>query len=889
MKKNLAILIGMLLLLSIANSGLTAPDQPNTPSPTGHALIPPIQARNQQQALGPQPGFYETSEYMIGSTAVGVVFIESNGAIDTDTETWTTTEENQVISEIGQALTWWAAQNTNAGISFTYDIHTQVACSYEPIIHPTGGTDNTYEKLWVSETLGNLGYTTGDWMDRTFSYNNALRTSKGTDWGFTVFVVDSSADADGLFSDGWSAYAYIGGPFVVMTYDNGLWGISRMDQVMAHETGHIFWATEEYNSLTEYSGYLGASDSDGSGGLMDTNTLFLSSGTQKQVGWQDTDTDSIHDIVDTEPTTTLDAYSPDPTRNTHITYYGNTTITPYPNNNPQPWATGNDVSINTITNTQYNVDGNYYVSATPVDGTFDSHTEAYSFTIPNIPLGLHTFTSRGINSVGNTDSTPASDTLTVIANQAPTNPTQPTGPSTGSVGFDYTFTTSSTDPENDDIRIGWDWNGDQIIDDLTDWNSSGAQISFTHNWTTPGTYMVSAIAVDNYSIAYSGWSTPHQIIIQHNQPPNTPNAPDGPTTGAISTNYMFTAGTTDPESDDIYYWFEWGDSTNSGWVGPYTSGVTASALHSWSSTGTYSVSVKAKDALDQETPFSPIHSITITSNQAPSTPSTPDGPTEGAIDTTYTFTTSSTDPESDDISYWFDWGDGTDSGWVGPYSSGATASATHSWSAGGIYQIKAKAKDANDVETSWSNNHAIYIDDNQAPNTPSRPDGETNGKKGTAYTYTTSSTDPDSDQLYYQWQWGDGSTSQWLGPYDSGEEASATYTWTAKGDYSIKVKCKDTNDLESDWSDPLPITMPRNSPPMPTNLILIFGNGVLVEHGVDDYVDIEITGTVYTYSPPLLFDTYQAGEFIRLYEPRGLFLPGLPLCIGKCSDIAIIG
>lgn len=48
----------------------------------------------------PPPGYYETSEYLIGSVAVGIVFLESDGAIDPSTEDWTTAGESSVISEI---------------------------------------------------------------------------------------------------------------------------------------------------------------------------------------------------------------------------------------------------------------------------------------------------------------------------------------------------------------------------------------------------------------------------------------------------------------------------------------------------------------------------------------------------------------------------------------------------------------------------------------------------------------------------------------------------------------------------------------------------------------------------------------------------------------------
>ncbi len=97
---------------------------------------------------------------------------------------------------------------------------------------------------------------------------------------------------------------------------------------------------------------------------------------------------------------------------------------------------------------------------------------------------------------------------------------------------------------------------------------------------------------------------------------------------------------------------------------------------------------------------------------------------------------------------------------------------------------------------------------NSPPNKPNKPSGEANGKINTPYTYSTSTTDLNDDQVYYMWDWGDGTQSNWLGPYNSGVTVNTTHTWTTKGSYSIKVKAKDTFDAESSWSDPLPITMP---------------------------------------------------------------------------------
>ena len=98
---------------------------------------------------------------------------------------------------------------------------------------------------------------------------------------------------------------------------------------------------------------------------------------------------------------------------------------------------------------------------------------------------------------------------------------------------------------------------------------------------------------------------------------------------------------------------------------------------------------------------------------------------------------------------------------------------------------------------------------NAPPDTPDRPSGETSGSAGTEYTYTTSAADSEEDQVYYMWDWGD-EISDWIGPFDSGEEIEGSHTWDEQGTYEIKVKAKDVHGGESDWSDPLAISMPKN-------------------------------------------------------------------------------
>jgi len=95
---------------------------------------------------------------------------------------------------------------------------------------------------------------------------------------------------------------------------------------------------------------------------------------------------------------------------------------------------------------------------------------------------------------------------------------------------------------------------------------------------------------------------------------------------------------------------------------------------------------------------------------------------------------------------------------------------------------------------------------------PAKPNlnGPTDGKTGDILTYSASSTDADGDQIAYLFDWGDGSYSQWLGPYDTSEEVDASHSWDEVGSYQIKVIAKDDHGVQSDWSDPLTVTMPKS-------------------------------------------------------------------------------
>jgi choloylglycine hydrolase len=90
-------------------------------------------------------------------------------------------------------------------------------------------------------------------------------------------------------------------------------------------------------------------------------------------------------------------------------------------------------------------------------------------------------------------------------------------------------------------------------------------------------------------------------------------------------------------------------------------------------------------------------------NICPNKPTTPTGPSTGKINEEQLYSSSTIDPDGDKVSYIFDWGDGNNSGWLGPFDSGEICEISYSWFNQGNYEIKVKAKDIYDAKSEWSN------------------------------------------------------------------------------------------------------------------------------------------------------------------------------------------
>jgi len=78
-----------------------------------------------------------------------------------------------------------------------------------------------------------------------------------------------------------------------------------------------------------------------------------------------------------------------------------------------------------------------------------------------------------------------------------------------------------------------------------------------------------------------------------NNPPAKPTI-SGPTSGETGKSYTYTAVTTDPDGDKVFYCFNWGDGDEI-CTDLYNSGQEATVSHTWNSDGDYTITVKATD------------------------------------------------------------------------------------------------------------------------------------------------------------------------------------------------------------------------------------------------------------------------------------------------------
>jgi hypothetical protein len=143
----------------------------------------------------------------------------------------------------------------------------------------------------------------------------------------------------------------------------------------------------------------------------------------------------------------------------------------------------------------------------------------------------------------------------------------------------------------------------------------------------------------------------------------------------------------------LFYGTASGNYTNSVDVGNKTQHTLTGLIEGT----TYYFAAKAYDTSNNRSDFSQELVYTPPApNSAPNMPAKPTGPSNGYVQTSYSYDTSGTDPNGDLLNYRFDWGDGNISDW------GSADARTHAFASAGTYCIKAQSQDIHGAFSGWS-------------------------------------------------------------------------------------------------------------------------------------------------------------------------------------------
>ncbi len=204
-----------------------------------------------------------------------------------------------------------------------------------------------------------------------------------------------------------------------------------------------------------------------------------------------------------------------------------------------------------------------------------------------------------------------------------------------------------------------------------------------------------------------------------NNPPYVPSNPY-PIGGITDPNVTLSWDGGDPDPDDNVTYSVYFGSINPpsfiATVGPYPANKTR--IHYYLGiVGIYKKyywMIVAKDNHGASSP-SPLWSFTVAYNSPPDAP-TIDGPNTVKVGVDYEFTFSAIDPDGDNVSYYIDWGDGEETGWIGYFESGEEITASHMWNEKGDYILRCKAKDIWDYESEWSEFYIWWSKNQQSQN-----------------------------------------------------------------------------------------------------------------------------------------------------------------------------
>ena len=318
-----------------------------------------------------------------------------------------------------------------------------------------------------------------------------------------------------------------------------------------------------------------------------------------------------------------------------------------------------------------------------------------------------------------------------------------------SEGETATLSATAIDPF-DALVFEWEVNGQIYVGETV-------QIPFVD----PGTIIVTLSVFDDQV------SVSEQLEIEVTNVPPSIEATIDPTDPEEGEEVTIEVTASDVSGSSITYEYEYGDGT-----APRTTGQ-STVQHTWVDSGTFTLTVSATDnkggvGTDEVEVVVTNLPPTLTDVFAP-------GGFEGVP---MTFRATGTDPGDDELTFTWDFGDGSD-----PVTG---AEVQHTYADSDTYEVTVTVDDGDGGEDS----DTVEVLVRNVPPTlgPLMVSGDVE-EEGTV-SFSLTATDVADDPLSYEWDFGDGTT-------DTTDVGEYTYSWPDDGTFVVSVVVRDDEDLAS--------------------------------------------------------------------------------------------
>ncbi len=248
--------------------------------------------------------------------------------------------------------------------------------------------------------------------------------------------------------------------------------------------------------------------------------------------------------------------------------------------------------------------------------------------------------------------------------------------------------------------------------------------------------------------------------------------PGGPYSGNEGQPIAFDGtGSFDPDGGLLGYVWDFGDGTTA-------TGATPS--HTYAAGGPFVVTLTVTDPEF----LTDVATTTATVNRTPA--ANPNGPYAANLGQPISFSSAgSSDPDGDQLSYLWDFGDG---------STATQRNPNHTYSSGGIFTVTLTVTDPGGLSDAGTTTATV----NRPP--VANPNGPYTANLGQPIAFSSAgSSDPDGDTLTYRWDFGDGSTST---------AANPTKTYATGGVFVVLLQVMDPGGLTNQVSTTATINRP---------------------------------------------------------------------------------